>query len=194
MPYHEHQIADKAGSGSRSRIEDKKTDVWQSKDKRSETKTTFHKNDIDNNVQSQRQRKQFRRMLRWQEGERVTAGGEKSRGQQNHDEWQRRVAETYSSQLSLTDAQQERVLHLVTDVLDINSFGYYSVEEIVLGVINTVTREDGWNIEDEPQFHEYMVEVGLSKKAPDWTDDDRRADIDALSRLRELVCERVPSM
>jgi len=192
MTYHEHQVADGRGNGSRSALEDEKTgDLWSTKDSRAETQTTFWLRDINKLNVSRERKKRLKRMLRRQEGEHVNADGQQSRGQQNHEEWKRRVVTTYASQLGMTTAQKQRAEHLVLDVLDINSFGYYAVEEVALATLNVVAREDGWMIENNDRFQQQMVDVGMWKETPNWVDDDRRADMETLSSLRELVRERL---
>jgi len=186
MTNHVHEIDDEVGNGSRSRIEDEKTgDKWNSKDQRANTNTTFFESDINSLDASPRRKRRLKRLLRRQEGEHVNADDQESRGQQNHNEWQRRVALTYSEQLSLTDAQKRRVVHLVTDVMSIDSFGPYSVEDVTVATINVVARKDGWQIESDEEFQDLMVDVGI-------TNDDE-PDMETLSRLRVLVRERVPS-
>lgn len=187
MPYHEYEIDDEAGSGSRSALEDTKTgDIWETKDQRAETRTMYTERDIDKHCTDPRYAAHLRRALRFQEGEHVNATGHKSRGQQNHEEDKRRLVSIYSSQLNLTDAQKERVEHLTMDVVDINSFGHYSMEQVILTVINVVTREDGRWIEDEDRFREFMERVGI-------TNSSGVADLNKMHRLRALAKERIPS-
>lgn len=176
------RVDNSAGNGSRSEIEDKKIeDKFESKDERSETETTFFKRDISQ-IKSERRRRQYKRMLRRQEGERTNSSDEKSRGQQNHDEWQRRIVKGFTSQLELTPHQTRRTKHLVMDVIDINSFGHYSTEQVVLAVINCVVREDGRWIEDEELFRDMAEGTGFNKGTA----------IERMKSLRGLVRDRLP--
>jgi hypothetical protein len=186
MAIEEQKVDLTSGCGSRSEMEDKKTeDKWDTKDQRADTKTTYYDSDIDSLHVSPRRKKQLKRMLRFQEGEQVNVKEFDSRGSQNHKEDKRRMVSTFGSQLSLTPAQKERVKHLVMDVMDINSFGPYSFEQVIIATINVVAREDERWIEDEDQFKEFMMYVDIT--------DDGSPDMKKLRRLRTLVRERVPS-
>jgi hypothetical protein len=187
MTVEEEMIDRSKGNGSRTAMEDEKTgDLWASKDQRAATKTTYYTSDIDSLHASPTRKKQLKRMLRFQEGEQVNVPEFDSRGQQNHKEDKRRMVSVLCSQLSMTDVQTERVKHLIMDVMDINSFGPYSFEQVIIGTINVVAREDERWIEDEPQFREFLMYVDISK-------DDGSPDIRKLRRLRTLVRERIPS-
>lgn len=186
MAIEEGKVDLTSGCGSRSEMEDKKTeDKWQTKDQRADTETTYYESDIDNLHASPQRKKQLKRMLRFQEGEQINVREFDSRGSQNHKEDKRRMVSTFGSQLSLTPAQKERVEHLVMDVMDINSFGPYSFEQVILATINVVAREDERWIEDEDQFREFLKFVNIT--------DDGSPDLRKLRRLRTLVRERVPS-
>lgn len=187
MPAHEHNVDTDKGNGSRTAMEDEMSgDLWDSKDQRAETRTTFYEKDVDSLNVSERRKRELKRILRRQEGEHVNAEKYDSRGQQNHREDKRRLVSSFGSQLSLTPAQRERVNHLVMDVISINSFGNYSSEQAILATINVVVREDGRWIEDEKRFREFMESVGI-------TNDDGRACLDTMKRLRAIVRDRVPS-
>jgi len=186
MGVHEHNVARQEGDGAGDEIDDLYDgEEYQTKDQRAETRTTFYERDIDQHCTSRRQAQQLKRALRLHEGEHVNGSG-KDRGTQNHEEYQRRLIGIIGSQLGLTNGQKNRVKHLVMDVMSVNSFGYYSSEQVILATTNVVTREDGRWIEDEDSFHEYMEKVGL-------TNDEGRADLDTMKRLRQLVRERIPS-
>lgn len=189
-----HQVEKDHGDGSRTEMEDQKTeDKWETKDQRADTQTTFWPQDIASLRVSERRKWRLRRMLRRQEGEDFGEGTSKDksrrqRKQQNRGEWKRRMASTFASQLDLTRAQKERVTHLVRDILDINSFGYFSTEEVILAVINVVAREDGRWIEEERLFHDLMYDVGLYKDEPE------SPDMNGLKTLRRMVRERIGSL
>jgi len=186
MGVHEHEVARREGDGAGDEIDDLYDgEEYQTKDQRAETRTTFYERDIDQHCTSRRQAQQLKRALRLQEGEHVNGSG-KSRGSQNNEEDKRRLVGIIGSQLDLTNGQKNRVKHLVMDVMGVNSFGYYSSEQVILATTNVVTREDGRWIEDESDFREYMEKVGL-------TNDEGRADLDTMKRLRQLVRERIPS-
>lgn len=177
-----HRIERREGDGAGDEIDDKYDgEEYSTKDQRAETRTTFYKRDIDTHVDDPRQRKQLKRALRWQEGERKP-----NRGQRNHEEDKRRLIGAYTSQMSLSPAQKQRVEHLVLDVMSVNSFGHYSMEQVILATINVVVREDGRLIEDESEFRSLLSDAEL-------TNDEGNADLDTLKRLRALVRDRIPS-
>jgi len=189
MPVQTQRVERDEGSGAGSEIEDLyDSEEYQTKDQRSPNRTTYYRRDIDQHVTDERTAWHLRRALRWQEGQYVTSDNEdeQSRGQQNYEEDKRRIVGVLASQLGLTSSQKRRVEHLVLDVVDVNSFGHYSVEQVTLGVINVVAREDERWIEDERLFRDYMEQVGI-------TNDRERADLNTMRRLRSLVRERVPS-
>lgn len=181
MAVQKHRVARDQGDGAGSEIDDLYDgEEFESKDQRAETRTTYYKRDIEQHVSDPRLAGHLRRALRWQEGQWVTSDDDKSRGQQNHEEDKRRAVGVLASQLDLTTAQKTRVEHLVLDVLSVNSFGHYSMEQVALAVINVVVREDDRWIEDERLFRDYMEQVGIE-------------DLETMRRLRALVRERVPS-
>lgn len=187
MGVHEHQVSRDEGDGAGDEIDDLYDgEEYQTKDQRAETRTTYYERDIDKHVTDPRLAGHLRRALKWQEGQHVTSDEDKSRGQQNHEEDKRRIVGTLGSQLGLTKGQKARTEHLVLDVISVNSFGHYSMEQVTLAVINVVAREDGRYIEDEEDFREYMAQVGI-------TNDEDRADLETMKRLRALVRERIPS-
>lgn len=185
MDVFEHQVSREPNDGSRDDMQGNGYDeeAHETRDKRAETKTTFYKRDIDNLDVSNRRKRQLKRALRRQEGEdqqEVYSEDRDQRKQQNRGEDRRRTIGSFTSQLELTDAQKERVEHLVMDVLTINSFGSYSADQVILAVINVVAREDGRWIEDEDMFRSYMQTVEIP-------------DMETMKRLRGLVRERLPS-
>ena len=188
MGVQEHSIARSEGDGAGDEIDDLYDgEEYQTKDQRADTRTTFYERDIDEHCTSHRQARQLKRALRFQEGERVgTYESARSRGSQNNDEDKRRLIGIIGSQLGLTDRQKNRVKHLVMDVMSVNSFGYYSSEQVILATTNVVVREDDRWIEDEQAFRDYMERVGI-------TNDENRADLNTMKRLRQLVCDRIPS-
>lgn len=188
MSVEPHKVAKGPNNGSRDDMRGDKYDEqrYESRDQRAETETTFYSYDIDDLQVSYKRKKELKRMLRRQEGEdpgEAYSKNYKNREQQNRKEWKRRMVTTFAANLELTSRQKERSLHLVMDVLDINSFGHYSTEQVILGVINCVVREDGRMIEDEQQFREMGIDVGF----------DRSNVVNRFKSLRGLVRERVPS-
>lgn len=65
-------------------------------------------------------------------------------------------AKTCCSALEMTGFQQERVVWL-TERVNVNMFGHYSYEHIILALISIVANEDGRWIRDEPKFQDMMV-------------------------------------
>lgn len=198
MEVHPHDVSRGEGDGSGAEIDDKYDgEEYTAKDQRADTRTTFYESDIDNLNVSERRKDQLRHALRRQEGEdfgendsydeaTTSDSKRKRRKQQNREEWKRRVISAYAGQLELTPRQKRRSEHWVLDVLSINSFGRYSVEQVALAAINVVAREDGRYIEDEQYFHSLMEDVGI-------TDDDDSPDMNKMRRLRTMVRERIPS-
>ncbi|WP_226041183.1 hypothetical protein [Natrinema sp. DC36] len=159
---------------------------YESRDSRSNTDTSFIEYDIDSLQVSQRRKNEYKRMLRWQEGEDpydAYSSNRKSREQQNREEWKRRIVDTYTSHLDLTRYQKQRVKHLTLDVMHINSFGHFSIEQIVLGIINRVAREDDRWIEDEKGFQNLCIDVGFEEGEV----------AGQMKTLRSMVRERIPS-
>jgi len=184
----EVMLARDVGDGQSEQIDDKYDgEEYSDKDDRAPTRTTFYARDIEELQVSERRKDRLRSMLRRQEGEmpgEAYATKYDNREQQNRSEWKRRMVTTFTSQLDMTDAQQERVLHLIQDVLSINSFGHYSTEQVIIGTINVVAREDGRFIEDEPKFRKMVGSVGVQT-------DDGEPDLNTLSSLRGLVRDRL---
>lgn len=184
-----HQVARGEGNGSRAKIQDKYDSTeYEDKDQRAETRTTFYRRDIERLHVSERRKKRLRRALQRQEGMDYGEGTVKDktreqRKQRNRAEWKRRVISAFASQLELTRAQKRRSMHIVKDVLDINSFGYYSTEQVVLAVINVVAREDGRWIEDEALFRKMMKESGIET--------DGTPDMESMRQLRRMVNDRI---
>jgi len=187
MDLHEHEISRKPNDGSRDDMQGNGYDEHGYEfDERGENRTTYWDKDIDQHVSDPRHANHLRRALKWQEGQYVTSENAKSRGTQNHEEDKRRLVDTIGGQLEIGTLQKDRVEHLVLDVISVNSFGHYSMEQVILAVINVVARENNRWIEDETQFRRYMSQVGI-------TNDEGRADLETMKRLRRLVRDRVPS-
>jgi hypothetical protein len=193
----QHKVSRDANDGSRDDMRDNGYDEqrYESRDQRADTWTTFYESDINALDIPERRKKRLRRALRRQEGEdygeSYSRGDDarKQRKQQNREEWKRRIITTYATALDMTPAQQKRAKHLFLDVLVINTFGPYASEEVALGVLNVVAREDGWQLEDNEKFHELMVECGITLD-----NDDKTPSMGTMRNLRRLVRERVPSM
>lgn len=186
-----HRLSRGEGSGSRAAIADKYDgEEYGDKDERADTETTFYRRDIEQLAVSEQRKQRLRRMLRRQEGEQpgeAYSTKYDNREQQNRSEWKRRVVSVFASQLELTSRQKERTKHLVNDVLNINTFGFYSTEQVVLATVNVVAREDGRFIEDEQQFRDLMVDSGIARD-----DDAETPDMETMKSLRRLVRERLP--
>lgn len=167
---------------------------YDSRDQRADTWTTFYESDINKLNVSERRKKELRRALRRQEGEDYGEGTSadktrRQRKQQNREEWKRRIIETYAANLGMTDAQKQRAKYLFLDVLEINTFGHYASEQVALGVLNCVAREDGWKLEDNKNFHDLMVECGITSN-----NDESKPSMKRIKKLRSMVRERAPSM
>lgn len=198
MKAHPHEVSRDEGDGSGAEIDDKYDgEEYTAKDQRADTRTTFYKQDIEALDVSPHRKDALKHALRRQEGEDFgendsyaddtnTDSTRKRRKQQNREEWKRRVVSAYAGQLELTPRQKKRSEHWMLDVLTINSFGHYSVEQVALAAINVVAREDARYIEDEEYFHGIMEDVGI-------TDDDNDPDMNKMRRLRTMVRERIPS-
>lgn len=188
-----HRLATDAGDGAGDEIDDMYDgEEYSSKDQRADTRTTFYESDINSLNVSERRKKELRRALRRQEGEDYGEGTSKDktrrqRKQQNREEWKRRVITAYAANLDMTNAQKERATHLFLDVLTINTFGHYASEQVALGVLNVVAREDGWFIDEDEKFHTLMVDNGI-------TNDNDNPSMRKMRTLRTMVRERVPSM
>lgn len=183
-----HRVAKEPNDGSRDQMRGDEYDDkrYDSRDKRAETETTYYEYDVNDLQVSHQRKEQLKRMLRRQEGEdpgEAYSKKHKNREQQNRKEWKRRVVTTFAAQLELTSYQKQRSLHLIMDVVSINSFGHYSTEEVILGVINCVAREDARWIEDEQVFRDLAVDVGF----------DRPEVPKVMKKLRGMVRERVDS-
>lgn len=160
-------VDDSQGTGSRSTIDDEKMkDEWETRDQRADTHTTFFEQDIDKLNVSAEKKRRLKRILRLQEGEQVNSDEYDSRGQQNHKEDKRRLIGTFTAQLGLTQHQKSRVRHIVMDVIEVNSYGNYSMEEVILGVITYVCMEDmsdnGVHVDDRETFHQLADSVDTS--------------------------------
>jgi hypothetical protein len=184
---HEHLLARNTGDGAAEQIDDMYDGVeYKSKDKRSMTRTTFYKSDIDNLAASRGRKQRLKRILDRHEG--IDYGETSlntSRKQQNRDEWKRRCVGTYASQMDMSSAQKQRCEHLIMDVISVDSFGHYSTEQVALAIVNVVAREDGWFIEDEDDFHELMVHADIEANG--------KPDTTVMRSLRRLVRERLPN-
>lgn len=145
-------------------MEDEKTgDLWKTKDQRADTRTTFFESDIDRLNASPQRKKRLKRILRRQEGENsgeTYFADRDDRTQQNREEDRRRDIETIASQLELTSHQKRRATHIILDVVSIDSYGNYSAEEVILGVITYVCMEDmganGVHVDDRGDFHSFV--------------------------------------
>jgi hypothetical protein len=180
---HPHEVEAEEGDGALDQIEDKYDGAkYASRDERAPTDTTFWQRDIDQLPVSKRRKRRLTRMLRRQEGENQNETyyeDRPDRKQQNTREWKRRLVHTYVAHLEMTDHQKERSKHIVNDVIDINRFGHFSTEEVILGVVNVVAREDGRWIEDEREFRNLA--------------EDAELDLSDLKTLRGMVRDRLSS-
>lgn len=178
-----HQVEAKQGDGSLDEIENMYDgEKYPHRDERANTDTTFWASDIEQLSVSRGRKQRLKRMLRRQEGENpgeTYSSSRDDRTQQNRSEWKRRIVHTYAANLDLTTHQKERSKHIVNDVIDINTFGHFSTEEVILGVVNVVAREDGRWIEDEDQFRRLADDAGL--------------ELSDLKTIRGMIRSRLPS-
>jgi len=183
MTVPEEWVAREANDGSRDDMQSNGYDEHGLKhtDERAPTRTTFLEGDINALDVSERRKRDLRRMRRHQEGMFASAESTPSRGSQNHTEDKRRMISAFAGKLGLTSHQRERAEHLIRDVLDINTYGPYNSEEIILGVISYISMEDmgpdGIHIDDRDEFHDLVDDIETSRYR--------------LRRVRQLTRERL---
>ena len=150
-----HRFGTGDGSGSNNAIDDiiDKEGIIEN-DGRSDTRTFFYPEEGE--YESKDRERQFKRMIRWQDGE-----GDSGRAAANFKADMKRTAETFCSAVEFNSYQRERVLH-VMEVLDINSYGHYSTEKILLAVMSLVANEDRRLLRDEDSFRELCHSVGMT--------------------------------
>lgn len=159
------ELARENGDGSRSGEADLSLSKAYRHDERAETETTYWESDIEKLEVSERRKRQLRKSLRRQEGENQNEAyysDRQSREQQNRGEDNRRLTQIYAGRFGMTPHQKRRSLHLVMDVFDLSEFAHFTKDQAVLGVINTVAREDGRFIEDEEDFRRAAEEQDLA--------------------------------
>lgn len=71
--------------------------------------------------------------------------------------------DTFCANLDLTPYQKQRVRKIITDV-NLNHFGPYTVEMVVLATISLVAEADGRFIRDERAYHKLVMGVDTSLK------------------------------
>ncbi len=145
---HEH------GAGSKSAIDDIiDEEAIIEHDGRSTARTFYYVEEAP-----EHKRKQFKRMLQHQED---MYHPSRSRAGANFRADMERTAKTFCSQCELNSYQTERVLHVMDD-LDVNSYGHYSTEKVILAVISLVANEDQRLIRDEPEYRDLVEQVGMT--------------------------------
>lgn len=126
-------------------------------DGRSDSETFFYPDEnVDSLSDSRRQ--QYERMSRWNAGVNVNNGDRRSK---NRSVDRKKVLMTFGSQVELTKYQKSRSLYLLKG-LKLNAFGHYSAEQVILGIMAYVAREDGRFLRDEPEFQTLIKTVGLT--------------------------------
>ena len=123
-------------------------------DGRSNTRTFFYPE--EGNYANRKQERQYKRLIRWQDGV-----GDSGRAAANFKADNERTAKTFCSQCELTKFQTERVLYVMND-LDVNSYGHYSTEKVLLAVMSLVCNEDRRLLRDEPQFQSLVADMGMT--------------------------------
>lgn len=145
------------GAGSNDAIDDMiDQEAIVENDGRSNTRTFFYPEDAE--YETQEQATKFRRLIRWQDGE---GHPSESRAAANFKADMERTAKTFCSQCEFTPYQTERVLHVMDD-LDVNSYGHYSTEKVILAVMSLVANEDRRHLRDEELFRGLVGDVGMT--------------------------------
>lgn len=145
------------GSGSNAAIDDViDQEAIIENDGRSNTRTFFYPEDAE--YDSKQKEKQYKRLIRWQDGERHPT---ESRAAANFKADMRRTAETFCSQCGFTTHQTDRVAYIM-EKLNVNSYGHYSTEKVILAVMSLVANEDKRLLRDEPIFRDLAEQVGMS--------------------------------
>lgn len=131
-------------------------------DGRAETRTFYYPSEAPEG-----RRRRMARMLRWQEGERAP-----ERDAQNKEADRFRWVDTFTSELEMTDLQQERV-QLVVDEVNMKHMANYSAEKVILGIITLVANEDDRWIREEDGFRGLMTDLD--------------SDLDEIKSIRKLI-------
>lgn len=121
-------------------------------DGRSDTRTFYYVQDVDDNEQ-----KRFARMLKWQDGV-----GDKNRRSANAAADKRRWIDAFGTQLDCTPLQKETAKE-ITESMNFKYFGNYSSEKVILGIISLVCERDERFIRHERAFQELMESVKLDQ-------------------------------
>lgn len=125
-------------------------------DGRSNTRTFFYPGDAV--YESVERERQFQRLIRWQDGE---GHPSESRAAANFKADMKRTAQTFCSQCEFTPHQTRRVEYVMKD-LDVNSYGHYSTEKVILAVMSLVANEDRRLLRDEQTFRDLVDDVGMT--------------------------------
>lgn len=157
------------GAGSNQELDDMIDDAGIiNNDGRSNTRTTFLVGDAS--YESKKRYKQYKRLAKVNDGM-----WNSNRAADNFKADMRRITKTFCSQVDMRERQQERV-QWVMDDMDINSFGSYSTEKVLLGVMSLVANEDRRLLRDEEQFHDLVLAVDMT--------------MDEVKRVRQLIRDR----
>jgi len=132
---------------------------WRTRDDRSPMETRFTREDIDKHVSDARQRWRLNRALTLQEGQWVQSYESlPSRSDQNRAESRKRQSHIVADNAELTEYQSQRVEHIFTNLPNLNTFGPYSLEEILVGVVcYVVESDDASRIDDFTETERFSV-------------------------------------
>jgi len=157
------------GAGANKELDDMIDDAGIiNNDGRSNTRTTFLAGEAS--YDSERRYNQYKRLAKVNDGM-----WDSNRAADNFKADMRRITKTFCSQVELNSRQQERV-QWVMDDMDINSFGSYSTEKVLLGVMSLVANEDRRLLRDEDSFRGLVVSVEMT--------------MDEVKRVRQLIRDR----
>lgn len=144
------------GSGSASKLDERIDDeAVIEHDGRAETRTFFYPEQASASSQEQ-----FRRLIRWQEGE-----GSPQRDVRNRAADRRRYVDTFCGRLDMTEYQRERVKRVV-DGINMSHMAHYNSQKVILAIISLVADEDasrhGTPMRDRDTFQTLVDEVNSS--------------------------------
>lgn len=154
------------GSGASSSLEDHMQENFVSEnDGRSKGSTFFYAG--EGSYGSKAKEQQYYRLAKLNDGM-----YESDRAVQNRKADRERWVRTFCSQCELTRYQTEETLRLV-ESLNMQRFGPYPTEKIILGVMTIVCEYDYRPLDEEPMFLIIMEDMEVSPKL--------------LKRLREII-------
>jgi len=161
-----HRFATEEGDGAAPSIDDKidKEAVIEN-DGRSNTRTFFYPSSAPSDKQ-----KQFKRMIRWQDGE-----GSSDRAMKNRAADKSRYIDTFCSYIGMSSYHMDRVQHIM-DSINMRYMAHYSSQMVVLAIISIVANEDNWFIRDEDDYRRLLKDTDTSLRD--------------ISNIRQLVREK----